>query len=335
MRIAALALGGLAAVAAPAAHASVEVFVGSNGTGTINKYVNGALVGQIGAQGSTTNDFARGLQLGANGMLYVDRLSGNTVQAYDAATLQPVGSPIAINSNGGTSSGTYSMSRGPDQSSLYVSVMGDNSVQKINTTTGTATNLVGAGAGGLQVPMGTLVVGNTLYVSAFNQGNGSSGSVLQYDATTGAFQGTLIGAGQNGLLGPVSLTLAADGNLLVSGYDSSNILKFSRSGQYVSTFVAPGTGGLQNPAGMVLNADDGDLYVASKADDSVRVYDGTTGAYLGFAVAPGAGGLLGATYLAVEGSANGVSVPEPATASVGLAALALLGLRRRSRGARA
>lgn len=333
-RVAALVLGGLVAAVAPVAHAAVEVFVGSNGTGTVNKYVNGVLVGHIAAQGSTSNDFARGVELGSNGLLYVDRLSGSTVQAYDATTLQPVGSPLAVNSNGGSSFGTYSLSTGPNQSTLYVSLMSNNSVQKIDTTTGAATNLVGSGSGGLQEPMGTLVVGNTLYVSSYN--NGASGSVLKYDATTGAFQGTVIGAGQNGLLGPVGLALSADGNLLVSGYDSSNVLKFSQSGQFISTFVAPGASGLQNPTDMVLNPDDGELYVASASDNSVRMFDGTTGTFLGFAVAPGAGGLVGATYLAVEGTANQVSVPEPTSACMAFAGLAMFGLRRRrARGAQA
>lgn len=333
VRLAALALGALVAAAAPVAHAAVQVFVGSNGTGTVNKYVNGVLVGQIAAQGSSSNDFARGVELGSNGLLYVDRLSGGTVQAYDAATLMPVGSPLAVNGNGGSSFGTYSLSTAPNQSTLYVSLMSDNSVQKIDTTTGVATNLVGPASGGLQEPMGTLVVGSTLYVSSYN--NGASGSVLQYDANTGAFQGTVIAAGQNGLVGPVGLAVAADGNLLVSGYDSSNVLKFSRGGQFIGTFVAAGTGGLQNPTDMVLNPDDGELYVASATDNSVRMFDGTTGAFLGFAVAPGAGGLVGATYLAVEGTASQASVPEPTSACLAVGALSLLGLRRRARAARA
>jgi hypothetical protein len=323
-RVAALVLGGLV-VAAPA-QAAVQIFVSNNSTGTINEYLNGTLAGQLPAQGSSFNDLTRGVELGPDKLIYTDRVSGSSIQAYSPITLAPVGAPLTLNSDGGRAFGNYSMSFGPD-GSLYVAVMSNDSIQKFLPGSTTGTLLVSNQSGGLRVPMDTMVLGNTLYVSSFNQGDGTSGSVLRYNATTGAFIDTFVAAGQNGLSGPVGLALAADGSVLVSGLDSSNILKFDPTTKaFLGTFIAPGTGGLKNPADMQLNADNGDLYIASIFDNSVREYNGVTGAFVGFAVAPGAGGLNGSVYLSVSGT-NAVTsgVPLPTGAWAGLVTLALFG----------
>src|SRR5262249_32956248 len=155
-----------------------------------------------------------------------------------------------------------------------------------------ANNLIAKQTGGLKVPLDTLCIGNTLYVSSYDTGPGMNGSVMRFNATTGTFIDTFIPAGSHGLSGPVGLALAPDGNLLVSGMDSSNILKFNATtGAFMSTFVAPGVGGLKNPFDITYDKDNGHLYVANRGDNSVLEYDGTTGLFIGVAVAPGAGGL--------------------------------------------
>lgn len=337
-RVAALVLGGVvAAVVAPPAQAAVTLFVSGTSQGAVNKYVDGVLVGQIAPVG---NNLGNGVELGPDGLVYVDHVSGSSIQAYNPTTITPVGSPFTVQSNGGSSFATGPLAFGSPTtpaggtSSLYVALMSNDSIQKINTTTGVASNFIGQQSGGMRVPKDILAIGNSLYVSAFNTtGNpqGSNGSVLLFDATTGAFQNTFIAPGQNGLLGPVGIAMSPDGNILVSGYDSNNVLKYSPTGTFLGTLIAPGSG-LQNPTDMQVDADNGLLYVASDTEASVRTYNPLTGAYLGYAVAPGAGGLVGASSLAVFGT-SASAVPLPSGAWAGLVTLGLLaagyGVQRR------
>src|SRR5213080_4654183 len=99
-RMAALVLGGLV-LAAPA-KAAVQIFISNNSNGTINEYLNGVLSGQLPAQGSTFNDLTRGVELGPDHLIYTDRLSGSSIQAYSPTTLAPVGPAYTLNSNGGS-----------------------------------------------------------------------------------------------------------------------------------------------------------------------------------------------------------------------------------------
>lgn len=310
---------------AGAANASVNIYTTNSSAGTINRYTDGVLTGQIPGVGSTNNDFSRSIELGPNGNLYVDRLSDSFIQQYNPTTLAPVGSPITINSNGGSSHGAYDMSF-DTAGNLYIAVMSDDSIQKALSGLLTSSNLVSKQSGGLRVPLDTLVIGNTLYVSAFNLGDGTNGSVMRFNATTGQFIDTMVPAGSHGLRGPVGLALAPDGNLLVSGHDSSNILKFNPStGAFISTFVATGYGGIEEPIDITLDKDNGNLYVANRGDNSVLEYDGTTGAFIGVAVASGAGGLNGIAYLAVTGSNSASPVPLPAGVWGAIVTLAMFG----------
>src|SRR5215471_10683239 len=91
----------------------------------------------------------------------------------------------------------------------------------------------------------------------------SSGSnqVLAYDGVTGQFQGVFASGG--GLLRPQGLTFGPDGNLYVTGANSSNVVRFDgQTGRLIDVFVTPGSGGLSAGVGLSFGAD-GNLYVSS------------------------------------------------------------------------
>ena len=131
----------------------------------------------------------------------------------------------------------------------------------------------------------------------------SSGQVLRYVATTGAFLGTFA----TGLPHdhPISLTLGPDGDLYVginnfddNGQQTSAIRRFDgQTGTLLGTFASGG--GLVGPEGLAFGPD-GNLYVASFgyfAQSKVVRYDGHTGDYLSDFIPEGSGGLSGATSL--------------------------------------
>ena len=68
---------------------------------------------------------------------------------------------------------------------LYVSDVGTNKVSAYNALTGAALASFTTIADPSR-PEGVQVLGNTLYVANFGDGNSGTGSVAEYDATTGA-----------------------------------------------------------------------------------------------------------------------------------------------------
>jgi DNA-binding beta-propeller fold protein YncE len=136
------------------------------------------------------------------------------------------------------------------------------------------------------------------------------------------------------------MVFGPDGNLYVSEARqlNSTIHRFDGvTGAFLGEFVNRGQGGLYN-AGDLVFGPDGNLYVANHTDvfpdvpfssNSIKRYDGRTGAFLGDFVLPGSGGLGSPTALLFV-----TPVSEPA--SVLLLALGTLGAiawawRRRGR----
>jgi hypothetical protein len=74
-------------------------------------------------------------------------------------------------------------------------------------------------------------------------------------------------------------------------YDGTTGAPLPAPGQTGAFFVPSGSGGLQGPGGIILGRD-GNLYISSQTNDSVRRYSGTTGDFIDVFVPSGSGGLV-------------------------------------------
>lgn len=138
-------------------------------------------------------------------------------------------------------------------------------------------NLVVAGGGGLSAPTGMALSPRGTLLVASN----ANARVIEYDLATGAFVSTFVAPGSGGLTAPLALAFGPDGHLYVSSA-SNQVFKYNgSSGAFMSIFIpAAANGGLNGPRGMLFKPD-GNLLVTSYGNDSVREYDGSTGASLG------------------------------------------------------
>jgi len=96
----------------------------------------------------------------------------------------------------------------------------------------------------------------------------------------------------------------ADSLLIAAG---NAVEEYTTSGSFAKTFVASGGGGLSSPGNLTFGLD-GNLYVTSGGDGTIKEYNGQTGAFLGdFATGlPGAIDIafdsLGRAYVAQYGT---------------------------------
>ena len=89
------------------------------------------------------------------------------------------------------------------------------------------------------------------------------------------------------------MALGPDGDLYVTGFTDSAVLRFSvTTGDFLGVFVAAGAGGLDGPLSLAFGPD-GNLYVGSSHTHQVLRYNGATGAFLDAFVDAGEGGLSG------------------------------------------
>ena len=95
------------------------------------------------------------------------------------------------------------------------------------------------------------------------------------------------------------------------------------TGNDLGIFVLDMSNGLGTPKALTFDGPDGHLYVAD--GDEVFRFDKDTGAFIDIFVTMGSGGLSEARDLVFLPTV----VPEPASASLGLLSVMLLGLRRR------
>jgi len=105
--------------------------------------------------------------------------------------------------------------------------------------------------------------------------------------------------------GPAGLIFSAKGDLLVSSYNSDEVLAYDAStGAFVGTFVEAGSGGLSGPVGLAVSPADHHLYVASSRSSAVLRYDGFTGELIDEFVLAYLGGLEEPRGLAFDDDDN-------------------------------
>ena len=126
-----------------------------------------------------------------------------------------------------------------------------------------------------------------LYVASLDKAN-----VLRFDATTGAFIDEFIASGSNGLSQIKGMEFGSDGNIYLSSV--GKVLRFSgASGAFLGEFVTSRVFGdalLNDPRSLTFGPD-GHLYVSSAGDNSVKRYDGITGAFIDVFIPSKRGGL--------------------------------------------
>lgn len=174
----------------------------------------------------------------------------------------------------------------PCQADLFVSAAGANSVMRFDGDTGAFLgNFVAPGSGGLGDPQGIeFGPDGNLYVSS-----NLSNNVLRYDGVTGAFID--IFATTAGMNFPAEINFR-NGFLYVSDFSGGASGRVSRFDANTGAFVDHFITGASFADGSAWDAN-GDVYISNFGTNSIRKYNGDTGALIGDFVAPNSGGLFG------------------------------------------
>ncbi len=165
--------------------------------------------------------------------------------------------------------GMASSLAGLAQASLYVSSEKTHQVLRYHGSTGQFIDAFAEG-GGLDYPEG-LSFGpeGDLYVASY-----FSNQILRYDGETGAFKEVFVDAGVGDLECPVGIGFRGD-LLYVSNRCTESVIRFrAGTGEFVDVFA---TGGLQFADWFVWGPD-GDMFISSRVNDTVKRFDGETGA---------------------------------------------------------
>ncbi len=113
-------------------------------------------------------------------------------------------------------------------------------------------------------------VGDLYVVSEDSPNYDGRPSIAVYDGQTGAYARTLLTTGASSYLG--DMAFGPDGNLYVSNYNASQVLRYDFTTQTTSTFIS----GIGTPVGLAFGPD-GNLYVANNNSHKIMRYDQVTG----------------------------------------------------------
>ncbi len=219
-------------------------------------------------QDCNTNGISDWIDLGREFNLYVGDQSGAIKEFHRAS-----GYPITALATGSFSPRYLAFN--PNTSLLLASNGSTGDIKQIDPATGTITQFVVPGQGGLSSPSGLAfrANGNLLVASSAN-------NVIEFNGTTGATIGTFVAAGSGGLSQPQGMTVF-DNQLYVTSAGNNSVKVYdATTGAFTATLVSSGSGGLSSPRGITVLRED-TLLVVSNATDQVLAYNATTGALIG------------------------------------------------------
>lgn len=228
---------------------------------------------------------AFGIAPGPDGRIYVADFTARTIVRLDAqsgASLGVFASP---------SCDPYEVQFGPG-GDLFVGCSG-GAVQRFHGTTGAALGTFVATPGTGYDMGGMTFRDGSLFVSYVHSPNGS---VMRYDAATGAPQGTVhAGFSSNG---PRRAAFGPDGAMYVPDWQTPTVRKFAPStltdlGNIVNDGFAVPMNVAFTPGGELLVLSD----PCCDGPDTIRRYNPTNGTFLGVLVAAGSGGLTRASAM--------------------------------------
>jgi len=232
-----------------------------------------------GVTGTLVGVFASGLSeptymlVGADGSLYVSNAGDDTVRRLDGQTGADLG-PFVTSGSGGLSSPQGLVLKKTD-GNLVVASRDSIELLEYDSETGAFLNLLVHASAGLITPTGLVTrpdPDTSLYVTDW-----ASSGMFQFTAL-----GTLLKAwappGQGGF--PTGVVVNANGDFLVCDEFNHSVREWPGDLQFGALdLVAAGSGGLNSPQDVVIG-DDGHVYVVSRGTNSVKRYDGTSGAYI-------------------------------------------------------
>ena len=214
-----------------------------------------------------------GITLGPNGNVYVtETYPGSVYELAPDGTY--LGEFVAAGSGGLDIA--LGVTFGPDDN-LYLVSEHTHSVMRYDGQTGAYIDEFAVG--GLSYPQNAVFgPDGNLYVTSSN-----NNSIVRFDGQTGQFLDVFASGPE--LVEPVDLVFGDDGLLYVSNAYSlapgdGNVVRYDpATGAYLGEFVTAGSGGMAWAAGIAFGPD-GDMYVLDSYFETVRHYDGQTGAYI-------------------------------------------------------
>ncbi len=213
-----------------------SLFVASEGTRQILKYngQTGAFIGVFATLPGTNNPGH--IAFGPDGNLYVSEWNGKSIWRFNGLT--------------GTSLGVFVTNANLDQpdglawrgNEMFLSNSGHGRVARADATTGAWLGGYAGFEGSLLNPTELNFLGDgSLLVTAFG-----NNSIRKYDPT-GVFVSTF--ATSSDLDGPVGTLIGSDGNVYVSSFNNSKVLRYNgTTGAYIGQFATGGN--LINPNNM-------------------------------------------------------------------------------------
>ncbi|MCI0364002.1 MAG: M12 family metallo-peptidase [Phycisphaerales bacterium] len=210
-------------------------------------------------QDCNSNGLPDWLDVGRQFNLFVGQTS-SSVREYHAA------SGVLIDDVGfGQVDGAYDVTFGSDRQ-LYVASFNDNRIVRIDVDSGSASDLVAPGSGGLVNPV-ALTFGPNGNLFVISQALDSN--VIQYDGQTGATIGTFV----SGHLGMAwDLTFGPDGHLYVATANN-RIRKYNGvTGAFLANFISGPLSLLNDPRGLLF-LPNGDLLVTNRGGNNVTRYN--------------------------------------------------------------